>query len=413
MQQNFDYNELSTKALRYLENELGFKYWTLRNYRLKWLFVKRYMDSQNLDSVNPSVCESFLLSIYKERVHRDLSTTEKILKKAVSVLIEFMKTGAVCTKKEKITYLDGSIGSLMSDFLITKKSRRLSEHTIVEIERSLGKFNLWLSVNSIFEISDIGQRHLIGFIKSINSNLHNILINLRGFFKYLYEEEIITVNIAALIPKDNYNHRVQIPSYYTEDEIQQLLKAIDRGTSLGKRDYAILIIAAYLGLRASDIARLTFQNLYWENSTVVIKQYKTGKELSLPLLPIVGNAILDYIQYGRPTSNEHHVFLLASSPFRPVKANTIATFVGRRFISANIRVSNRKHGAHALRHSLVKELLKNGQSLPVITEVLGHKSIQSSRHYIRIDTDSLRQCALDVPAVDPHFYAQKEEVWFL
>jgi integrase len=165
-------------------------------------------------------------------------------------------------------------------------------------------------------------------------------------------------------------------------------------------------MAAYLGLRTSDIARLKFENLHWDNSTIVLKQYKTGRNINLPLLPTVGNAILDYVQYGRPISNEQYVFLLATSPFMPVKSGTIANLVCRRFINADLNTKKRRHGGHALRHSLVKELLKNKQTLPVITEVLGHKNTETTRHYIRIDTDSLSKCALDVPTVDPLFYSQ-------
>jgi integrase len=191
-----------------------------------------------------------------------------------------------------------------------------------------------------------------------------------------------------------------------------LLKAIDRGTAVGKRDYTILLIAARLGLRASDIARLKFENLHWENSIIVLNQYKTGKNLTLPLLPAIGNAILDYIQYGRPQSGEKNIFLLAVSPFIPTTSRSISTMVQRRFIDSNINIAKRRHGTHALRHSLVKELLNNKQALPVITEVLGHSNTESARHYIRIDTESLRQCALDVVMVDPLFYMQGEEDYF-
>jgi len=277
----------------------------------------------------------------------------------------------------------------------------------------MSRFNFWLSVNGVSTIQEIKQIHIINFIKSLNPNkkalIHDTLMDLRGFFKYLYEKEIILVEMASFIPKDNYVSQSILPSYYTEEEIDKLLNTIDRGTEVGKRDYAILLIAARLGLRVSDIARLKFENLHWNNSTIVLRQYKTGKDLTLPLLPAIGNAILDYIQYGRPHSYEKNVFLLAISPFIPIASKSISTMVHRRFIDSNLNIGNRRHGAHALRHSLVKELLKNKQTLPVITEVLGHKNTESTRHYIRIDTESLRQCALDVPVVNPFFYSQGGE----
>jgi len=167
------------------------------------------------------------------------------------------------------------------------------------------------------------------------------------------------------------------------------------------------VLAAYLGLRASDIAHLRFENLHWEQNTIILTQYKTGKLITLPLIPVVGNALLDYIQFARPKSDEQYIFLLALSPFLPVRPQTIAGMINRRFSNAGFKSKARRHGGHALRHSLVKELLNNKQSLPVISEVLGHKNTTSTRHYIRIDTESLSQCALGVPLVCPLFYNQK------
>lgn len=190
------------------------------------------------------------------------------------------------------------------------------------------------------------------------------------------------------------------------------MRSVDRGNIVGKRDYAILVLATYLGLRASDIARLQFENLHWDQNTIILRQYKTGKNIKLPLLPVVGNALLDYIQYGRPKSDEQFVFLLVISPFLPVRPQTIAGIINRRFSYAGFKSINRRHGGHALRHSLVKELLDNKQSLPVISEVLGHKNTASTRHYIRIDTESLSQCALEVPLVNPLFYTQKGGILF-
>ena len=110
---------------------------------------------------------------------------------------------------------------------------------------------------------------------------------------------------------------------------------------------------------------------------------------------------------GGPNSDKQYIFLLVISPFLTIRAQNIAGMINRRFSYAGFKSTNRRRGGHALRNSLVKELLNNKQSLPVISEVLGHKSTSSTRHYIRIDTESLRQCALDVPLVNPVFYIQE------
>ena len=410
MQNNFDYGEITSKAYNYLEEEFSYKHVTLRHYRSRWLPVKEYMEKRRLEFISTTVCKDFLLEFYKGRTHEELTENEKLIEKSVSVLSEFIESGSV-QRRCKVRYLDGSIGLLMKVFLTFKRSRRLREVTLDKIESHMSNFNFWLSTNSIFNINDIKHHHLITFIKSLDSHkkslIHDTLMDLRGFFKFLYDKGIISTNISTFIPKDNYQKQAKLPAYYTEEEIEKLLKSVDRGNIVGKRDYAILVLAAYLGLRVSDIARLRFENLHWDQNTINLRQYKTGKNITLPLLSVVGNALLDYIQYGRPKSDEQYIFLLVISPFLPVRPQTIAGMINRRFSYAGFKSTDRRHGGHALRYSLVKELLNNKQSLPVISEVLGHKNTTSTRHYIRIDTRSLGQCALEVPLVNPHFYDQE------
>ena len=415
MQKNFDYQEITSKAYNYLKEEFSYKYVTLRHYRSRWLPVKEYIEKHGLEYISPAVCKDFLFEFYKGRTHEELTEKEKLIEKSVSVLSQFMQTGSV-QQKCKVRYLDGSIGLLMQDFLTYKRSRRLKKVTLDKIESHMSSFNFWLSVNGIFSIHDVNLSGINTFIKSLathkKSLIHDTLMDLRGFFTFLYSTGIISTNIATFIPKDNYQKQAKLPSYYTEEEIERLLRSVDRGNIVGKRDYAILVLATYLGLRASDIARLQFENLHWDQNTIILRQYKTGKNIKLPLLPVVGNALLDYIQYGRPKSDEQFVFLLVISPFLPVRPQTIAGIINRRFSYAGFKSINRRHGGHALRHSLVKELLDNKQSLPVISEVLGHKNTASTRHYIRIDTESLSQCALEVPLVNPLFYTQKGGILF-
>jgi len=408
--ENFDYEEITSKAYNYLKEELSYKYVTLRHYKSRWLPVKNYMEMHDLKFISPAVCKDFLLEFYNCRTREELTTEEKNIEKSISVLSEYMATGSV-QRRCKVRYLDGSIGHLMKDFLAQKRSYRLREITLDKIESHMSNFNFWLSAHRIFNITDIKHHHIISFIKSLDPNkkalIHDTLMDLRGFFKFLYEEGIVPTNLSTFIPKDNYQSQNKLPSYYTEAEIEKLLTSIDRGNIVGKRDYAIFMLAAYLGLRVSDIAHLRFENVHWDQDKIVLKQYKTDKNITLPLLPVVGNALLDYIQYGRPKSDEQYIFLLVISPFLPVRPQTIANMMNRRFSSAGFKSTNRRYGGHALRHSLVKELLNNKQSLPVISEVLGHKNTNSTRHYIRIDTESLGQCALDVPLVDPGFYNQE------
>jgi len=186
--------------------------------------------------------------------------------------------------------------------------------------------------------------------------------------------------------------------------------AVDRSSPKGKRDYAILLLAARLGLRTSDVCGLKFREIDWEHNRISIIQEKTGEPLDLPLLPEVGEAVIDYIKYGRPVSVLPYIFLNVNSPYDRLNRSTLHSIVCQYMRRAGITFEKeRHHGPHALRHSLAALLLEKKTPLPVISEVLGHRNTESTRYYLRIDINSMKQCMLDVPSVDPHFYGKGGE----
>lgn len=235
-----------------------------------------------------------------------------------------------------------------------------------------------------------------------------LLQSLRCFYKYLYTHHYIDTDIASKLPRYKRISQPKLPSVYSSQEIDTLLSSIKRNTGLGKRDYAIILILVRLGLRASDIANLKFENLHWDTSTIELEQYKTGKHIQLPLLSDLGNAIIDYLRHGRPVSDEPYVFIKAVPPFeRFTNGQAISHIAQHNFLRSGINIGNRRYGSHALRHSLSSRLLEKNTTLSVISEVLGHKNSDSTRYYLRIDIKSMRNCMLDVPAVPSTFYNQK------
>jgi integrase len=137
----------------------------------------------------------------------------------------------------------------------------------------------------------------------------------------------VEIDWSYLVPKDNYKHEARLPSTYSEDEIERLLKTADRGNPKGKRDFAMILLAVRMGLRASDICGLKFENLLWEQNLLVLVQAKTQKRLELPLLPEIGNAIIEYLKYGRPESDEPFIFLHQRTPFERLKSPTLHSIV--------------------------------------------------------------------------------------
>lgn len=190
--------------------------------------------------------------------------------------------------------------------------------------------------------------------------------------------------------------------------MEALIASIDRTSPKGKRDYAMVLITARLGLRATDVCCLAFKNIRWDQSLILLNQQKTDKKIELPLLLEIGEAIIDYLKYGRPESELPYIFLQVNSPYDRLNRSTLHSIISLYLRRAGIQYKNkRKHGPHALRHSLAGVLLQNKIPVPVISEVLGHKNTESTRYYLRIDLNSLRQCALEVPPVPSAFYERR------
>jgi integrase len=411
MKQTFNsFEELTRSAADFIRSKLLKADGTVKHYIVLWKKVKRHLESQRINCFSSVIAKQYLLNEFGNRDYAQLSKREKDLVRAVNVLSEFSETECISAVKEQ-TIFDGSIGLLMREYLSHKTNLRLKIHTIEENQRHLYRFSCFLNENKIRSIKAVTLLHILQFIKSINPQYstlgHLTLQTLRGFFKYLYEQHHLDINLSGLVPKDNFRKQPKLPSTYSAEEIELMIASIDRGNSTGKRNYCIVLLAARLGLRASDIANLKFENLHWEPCNIVLSQYKTGKKIELPLLPEVGEAIIDYLKYGRPKSNEPFVFLLCRSPFTPIHSSCITGIVHSSLMRAGINIDNRKHGAHTLRHSLASILLEKETTLPIISEILGHENTESTKYYLRIDIKAMRQCALDVPPVSKSFYQQK------
>lgn len=223
-----------------------------------------------------------------------------------------------------------------------------------------------------------------------------MLTTVRTFLRFLYDADYHTHDLSGAVPRLRSGYYERPPSVWPADTVQRLLTAVDRGNPTGKRDYAILLLAARLGMRVGDIKALTLSALQWDTKTIVCVQQKTRHTITHPLLDDVGWALIDYLQYGRPRTPSPYVFVRHSAPFEPfgqhVNLHHIIVTHTRR---AGIPVPRQAHGMHSLRHSLASALLEQHTPLPVIAEILGHLSTQSTQVYLHVDREALRRCALD------------------
>ncbi|MEI8218687.1 MAG: site-specific integrase [Elusimicrobiota bacterium] len=285
------------------------------------------------------------------------------------------------------------------------------------LSTNLSRFLNFCNENNICSIKDIDLVVILRFLNELGYRKETpvsiVISALRGFIKYVFDEKLLATDYSQKIPRYKSVIQPKLPSTYAREEIEKLISSVERSSPIGKRNYAIILMAARLGFRASDISNLKFENLHWKTSTIEIEQFKTGKDLVLPLLPDVGNAIIDYLRYGRPKSAEPYVLLTERPPYGHFTTSNVVTHVVQRaFINAGINIKGKRFGPHSLRHSLGFRMLEQSTILPVISEVLGHESTKSTRYYLRIDLKSMRQCMLDVPPVPADFYEQKGGVFY-
>ncbi len=415
--ENFQKIELST-LIGGVQGELKKRHYSdsyIGGFITVWNRLTEYLKKRGTSVYSAKIGLDFLETEYGITVYRKLSQKDKLCIRAVNILSDYLLHGIIFPRKrqEARTYRP-QFQKLFQGYIDKKREDGLSNDTLQSYEIYLSRFSDYLDSRGIIDIRDMDEAVVLGFsetfIRYSPSVIHCTLCSLRTFFHYLFENGFVSKNFAYSVPRDGYRQQTKVPSAYPKEDVEKVLKSIDRGNPKGKRDYAIILIAARLGLRAQDICDLSFGHLKWEKNTIELLQGKTKKPIILPLLDDVGLAIIDYLKYARPECElNNEVFLRLTPPVGKLQAPTLHSIVKQHMHTAGIRMQNgKKHGPHALRHSLASALLEENTPLPIISEVLGHTNTQSTSAYLKIDVNQLRMCSL-VPA--SFYWNEGEEVF--
>ncbi len=260
----------------------------------------------------------------------------------------------------------------------------------------------YLDLRNINNVDEITAEIISSYLKTIyhhhEKSMAAIITTLRVFLRFLYVNGYSKEDLSLVVPKQKKYYYPAIPSTWKPEEVKQMLESIDRGNPVGKRDYAILLLVAKMGIRAGDIKAMKLSDLDWKSLSISIVQEKTGVKATYPILDDIGWALIDYLKNGRPTfCNSSYLFLRLTAPYGPFgKDANMHNIITKYTQKANIAVpQGKRHGLHSLRHSLASSLLANGTPLPVITEILGHMDPKSTAIYLRTDIDRLKECALN------------------
>ena len=283
---------------------------------------------------------------------------------------------------------------------LESQDTQLSPSTIYSKQLYVGQLLEFLEEKSIETLEDFDINLVYDFMNTRRewapTTVSGAQFQIRSFFDFLFSQRITRFDGRKVFPVILTNKRDRIISFYETEEIKAIVDVIDLHKHNGVRNKCVVLLAAQLGLRSGDIYGLKLSDIKWDKNLIERRQAKTGNWISLPLPLNLKLLLADYIQNYRPEHHSDFVFI-SDQTLKPLTVEIVQFIVANFSKKANIERRRRKMGPHALRHSLATRLLKGNTPMPVITSILGHKNLNTTRVYLGIDIESLRNISLEVP----------------
>lgn len=381
--------------------QLGLSKSTVRHYREEGLSVilKRHYD------LGIECCSDELVSqvIEERRLQYEQGTIGRTsyqnLRKAAAMLQELRQTGKITLEKLPDwgrRELTPQYKTILNEFRthVTTQSN-WAENSISAVASVAHIFLIELEDQGITSIETAAMIDIVSCVTKMlgrySGGMRSALFGIRTFLQFLYEAEITTDNFCQALP-EFVCPRKNFHEGFAGDELENLLAQPDTASAVGKRDYAMMVLAVQSGLRSCDIIRLTFDSINWRTREIRVVQHKTGQPIIIPLEPESGNAIADYLLNGRPKSSFPQLFLCHNGVPRPLKTGSACGIVSKYLKEAGI-ISNHR-GFHSLRRTFATKLLQNEVPLELIQQMLGQTSMDSAKPYLSVDEQGLKQCAL-------------------
>ncbi len=393
-------------ALRHLER-IGYSPRSLRRYRKIWGHLASFAGERDFgDEFSEDLSAGFLEAC---RSHDDARRGWRLHAAfGVRMLGDFRRDGRIersRTDRSKLN-IPAAMRKTLRDYEGYCTDRRhFRPTTITERIPQLAKFLDFLGSRGVQKLPQLQAADLTAYVAWLEryrpKTVSRIVSGVRLFLQYLTMRGILRQNLGQVLPRVRVARDSAIPSVWDSELVVKLLQAVDRSSPVGKRDYAMLLLASRLGLRSVDLRMLRLEDLDWEASILRITQSKTGAPLHLPISEEVGEALIDYLRFGRPETEYREVFLKHKRPIGPFDGDSrLHNVINRWRELAGIRFRTaQRHGLHSLRHTLATQLLREQTPVHVISEILGHATTASTLIYAKADTETLRSAALDTEEV--------------
>lgn len=385
-------------ALKLEMQKKGYSPLSIRGLENVWDALLHYASTVPETAFDENFREGFLQAEYGFRM--DLEYTMYRASRALELLKNYIDFGVVTgiSQKQRQEFSNG-YHSLITAFADGEARRGLAEGSMKSLWSRLYRLHIFFLDKGADTFSMVTRDMINDFIKYLapysTTYVSENLRMLRRLCLYAYQNNYHAEDLSGCIPFVKNIRQQRLPAVFTEDEIEKILSSFDRENPMGKRNYAIFLLAARMGLRSCDIKALEFSFINWTEKTLAFTQKKTKKYLTLPLPDDVGWAIIDYLKNGRPISDSKYVFIQHKPPYG--QYTDLRNVLVKQMRKAGIETpANKRIGMHCFRHSLATTMLENGVSLPVISQTLGHADITSTEVYLRINVSQLKLCALEV-----------------
>lgn len=395
-----------------LEQELlrlGYTKGSMTFYRRRWNQLMAYAEDRGECYYTEQLGMDFLkefFGITQEDFSRTLPQAETQEIRVIRMVGDFQLHHAVLRRylKHKEILTTPFFVDIRSRFRSSCEKKGYSQVTTEHYVKQSSYLMDYLAAQGMDDFTEVTLDTVNAYIRTLAGfsykTVEQHICSLRAFFRFLYQEGTVPDDLTAKMPMVKARKQTAIPSVWTHEELKQLIGAIDRGSSKGRRDYAIILIACRLGLRCTDIKNLCFENFNWTEKKLCFTQSKTGQPIELPLVPDVGWAVIDYLKYGRPKVDSSRIFVRHMAPFLPfAEGDHLDQLIRAYMVKAHIPMRGKHRGMHSLRHTMASVLLEKDTPLPVISDIIGHLDTNSTAVYLKVDMERLAECPLDFEEV--------------
>lgn len=394
MRKNID--ELASQTGQRLAG-LGYEPGTIRQYKTSWNKARRWCSERGIERFGAD---------QELQMIEDMGLNENVLSRGDRKILRHIRTLLSVDEGGCLPSFSRPVSDDVPDrfrqvfeaYTCHLEQRRLAHATRLGQISVIRKFMTGLGIESLGDLSveDV-TAHMEACSWMTAQTRAGILYTIRTFTKWAAGEGLCSPAIAAAMPIIPGHQHASLPSAYGGGEVAAMVAATSG--ECPRRDRAMLLLAAVLGMRAGDVRALRLGNIDWRAHEVRFTQAKTGNPVRLPLPDEVMLALADYLRKERPRNANDHVFLHHRAPHDSFEgsSNSFHYVATGAFGRASVNTSGKHHGMHSLRHSAATTMLSGGTPYPVISGILGHSNANTTRKYMAIDIDRLRPLSLEVP----------------